>query len=152
MEFYLHTGSWPVGQAGKSWSGPKWKRRNWCWGSHGLVGSISDKRLTFHIYDVSCLFHTFEICVIVLSASSAISPSEDPSCPLSLSVQDILIFNLILGKHHYKKISVHLGIAQIAIRPTPPQQALAGSTISIPGFSGRDFVKIPGSRDFRDRD
>ena len=31
-------------------------------------------------------------------------------------------------------------------------QALAGSTISIPGFSGRDFVKIPGSRDFRDRD
>ena len=31
-------------------------------------------------------------------------------------------------------------------------QALAGSTISIPGFSGRDFAKIPGSRDFRDRD
>ena len=34
----------------------------------------------------------------------------------------------------------------------PSEQALAGSTISIPGFSGRDFVKIPGSRDFRDRD
>ena len=32
------------------------------------------------------------------------------------------------------------------------EQALAGSTISIPGFSGRDFAKIPGSRDFRDRD
>ena len=33
---------------------------------------------------------------------------------------------------------------------TTGDQALAGSTISIPGFSGRDFVKIPGSRDFRD--
>ena len=32
----------------------------------------------------------------------------------------------------------------------PHEQAPAGSTISIPGFSGRDFVKIPGSRDFRD--
>ena len=38
------------------------------------------------------------------------------------------------------------------VRGPVEQQALAGSTISIPGFSGRDFVKIPGSRDFRDRD
>merc|ERR1712077_119157 len=28
--------------------------------------------------------------------------------------------NTHLGKHHYKKISVHLGIAQIAIGPPPP--------------------------------
>ena len=31
------------------------------------------------------------------------------------------LYKITLGKHHYKKISVHLGIAQIAIRPTPPQ-------------------------------
>ena len=36
-------------------------------------------------------------------------------------------------------------------RPAPPPcQAPAGSTISIPGISERGFVKIPGSRDFRD--
>ena len=54
-----------------------------------------------------------------------------------------------LGKHHYKKISVHLGIAQIAIRPPPPRSQtgtlwhlFSGKIMQMPVCTWTLFLKI----------